>query len=246
MRAKNSSIAVLCLALAGISTPTSATEEDSKTFFAQGRQLRAAGNCTDAIVAFRRAFEMFPQGLGSLRNIAECEEQLGQFASARNDWWSLRRAVLQSNEPKYIGWDKDAEQGYQRLTNKVAKITIVIHGADPTQLRITIDGRPLDPRRRAGDREADAEPGCSRGGDAQDPSAEDRSERDAHGAQAASPEKRHAAHGGDHLALRRWSGRDRHRDRSRGAPGCGVQPRELRGHHGGLSMSRDSQKRARR
>jgi hypothetical protein len=146
MRAKNSSIAVLCLALAGISTPTSATEEDSKTFFAQGRQLRAAGNCTDAIVAFRRAFEMFPQGLGSLRNIAECEEQLGQFASARNDWWSLRRAVLQSNEPKYIGWDKDAEQGYQRLTNKVAKITIVIHGADPTQLRITIDGRPLDPR----------------------------------------------------------------------------------------------------
>jgi hypothetical protein len=146
MRAKNSSVAALCLLLVGISTPTSATEEDSKTFFAQGRQLRAAGNCTEAIVAFRRAFEMYPQGLGSLRNIAECEEQLGQFASARNDWWSLRRAVLQSNEPKYQGWDKDAEKGYQRLTSKVAKITVVVHGADPAKLRITIDGKPLDPR----------------------------------------------------------------------------------------------------
>src|SRR6185436_11743436 len=106
-------------------------EEDSKTFFAQGRQLRAAGNCPDAIVAFRRALEAFPQGLGALRNIAECEEQLGQFASARNDWWSLRRAVLQSNELRYESWEKDAEQGYARLATKVAKITIRIHGADP-------------------------------------------------------------------------------------------------------------------
>lgn len=146
MRAKNSSVAALCLVLVGVSTPSSATEEDSKTFFAQGRQLRSAGNCTEAIVAFRRAFEMYPQGLGSLRNIAECEEQLGQFASARNDWWSLRRAVLQSSEPKYQGWDKDAEQGYQRLTNKVAKMTVVVHGADPAKLRITIDSKPLDPR----------------------------------------------------------------------------------------------------
>jgi hypothetical protein len=144
---RSSSLAALCLlVLVAISAPAGATEEDSKTFFAQGRQLRAAGNCADAIVAFRRALEAFPQGLGALRNVAECEEQLGQFASARNDWWSLRRAVLLSNEPKYQGWDKDAEQGYARLAGKVAKITIRIHGADPAALTITIDGKPLDPR----------------------------------------------------------------------------------------------------
>jgi hypothetical protein len=144
---RSSKVAALCLlVLSAASMPASATEEDSKTFFAQGRQLRAAGNCPDAIVAFRRALEAFPQGLGALRNIAECEEQLGQFASARNDWWSLRRAVLQSNELRYESWEKDAEQGYARLATKVAKITIRIHGADPAQTQITLDGKPLDPR----------------------------------------------------------------------------------------------------
>lgn len=144
---RSSNVAALCLlVLASVSMPANATEEDSKTFFAQGRQLRTAGNCADAIVAFRRALEAFPQGLGALRNIAECEEQLGQFASARNDWWSLRRAVLQSSEPRYEGWEKDAEQGYARLATKVAKITIRIHGADPAQTQVTLDGKPLDPR----------------------------------------------------------------------------------------------------
>jgi len=132
--------------IAALGAPAGATEEDSKTFFAQGRKLRADGNCPDAIVAFRRALEAFPQGLGALRNIAECEEQLGQFASARNDWWSLRRAVLQSNEPKYEGWDKDAESAYARLASKVAKLTVRISGEGASAAHITIDGKPLDPR----------------------------------------------------------------------------------------------------
>jgi hypothetical protein len=143
----SSSLAALCLLLVtAASASAAATEEDSKTFFAQGRKLRADGNCADAIVAFHRALDVFPQGLGALRNIAECEEQLGQFASARNDWWSLRRAVLQNGEPKYQGWENDAEAGYLRLAAKVAKIVVKIHGAEPTQVRVAIDGKPLDPR----------------------------------------------------------------------------------------------------
>jgi hypothetical protein len=127
-------------------TPAHATEEDAKTFFAQGRKLRAEGNCTEAIVAFRRALDVYPQGLGALRNIAECEEQLGQVASARNDWWSLRRAVLMSNEPKYEGWDKDAEQAHARLEDKVARMTVNLRGQGLDRVHVTIDGKPLDPR----------------------------------------------------------------------------------------------------
>jgi hypothetical protein len=120
--------------------------DDSETFFAQGRTLRAAGKCAEAIVAFRRALEVKPQGVGSLRNVAECEEELGEFASARGDWWSLRRAVLQSNEPKYEGWDKDAEKAYNRLEAKVAHITVKLTGYAPDKARVLIDGKPLDPR----------------------------------------------------------------------------------------------------
>ena len=98
------------------------------------------------MVAFKRALELRPQGLGSLRNVAECEEALGEFASARTDWWSLRRAVLQSNEPKYQGWDRDAEAAYKRLDAKVARITVRLEGVSPERARVSIDGKPLDPR----------------------------------------------------------------------------------------------------
>jgi hypothetical protein len=123
-----------------------ARADDSETFFAQGRNLRQAGKCAEAIVAFRRAFELKPRGLGSLRNLAECEEELGHFASARADWWSLRRAVLQSNEPKYEGWDRNAEAAYKRLEPKVAHLTVRVTGYAPENATVSIDGKPLDPR----------------------------------------------------------------------------------------------------
>lgn len=144
---RSSSPAALCLvATLLLAAPARAGNQDAETFFAQGRQLRVAGDCVGAIAAFRRALEIQPEGIGALRNISQCEEELGQFASARNDWWSLRRAVLQSNDPKYEGWDKDAEAAYAKLASKVARITVRVTGDALDRVRVTIDGKPLDPR----------------------------------------------------------------------------------------------------
>ena len=144
---RSSNRAALCLvAVMLLAAPARAANEDAETFFAQGRQLRVGGDCTRAVVAFRRALELKPAGLGALRNIAECEESDGQFASARNDWWSLRRAVLQTNDPKYEGWEKEAEAAYTRLAGKVARLTVRIVGDALDRVRVTIDGKPLDPR----------------------------------------------------------------------------------------------------
>ena len=54
--------------------------------------------------------------------------------------------MLQSNEPKYKGWDKDAEAAYKRLEAKVARITVQARGRAPERGRVSIDGKPLDPR----------------------------------------------------------------------------------------------------
>jgi tetratricopeptide (TPR) repeat protein len=122
-------------------------EEDAKTFFARGREQRMAGNCAEAVLAFRRALEVYPEGLGALRNIAECEETLGLYASARRDWWDLRRAALQSNEAKYAGWDEDAEAHYKALAGKVGTLTIQLQGGEGNPaVRVIMDGKPLDPR----------------------------------------------------------------------------------------------------
>ena len=142
-----SSRAALCvISVVLLASPARAANEDAETFFAQGRKLRVGGDCPNAIVAFRRALDLKPEGLGALRNIAECEESAGQFASARNDWWSLRRAVLQSNDLKYEGWEKDAEEAYTRLAGKVARLTVRITGDSLDRVSVMIDGKPLDPR----------------------------------------------------------------------------------------------------
>ena len=123
---------------------------DAKDLFARARDLRAAGNCADAVSLFRKASELFPSGLGSLRNLAECEEQLGRFASSRRSWLDLKRALVTEDAHKYDGWTQDAEQAAARLAPKLAHLTIDVNlvgpegaAADAHGVEVTLDGEPL-------------------------------------------------------------------------------------------------------
>lgn len=116
--------------------------DDAKTFFAEGRRLRLAGDCAGAVVQFELARKAFPEGLGSLRNIAECQEEMGQTASARRSWWSLRREAMARNEERYDGWKEDAERAHGRLEAAVPKVVIALEG-DTTGVAVTLDGRAV-------------------------------------------------------------------------------------------------------
>jgi hypothetical protein len=117
-----------CIALGiAVSAPSSARADsaaDARDLFTQARDLRAHGDCAHAVTLFRKAYELFPGGLGSLRNFAECEEALGQFSSARGAWIELKQGVLASTDKKYEGWNNDAEQAIERLAPKLASLTI--------------------------------------------------------------------------------------------------------------------------
>ena len=125
--------AALGLSLFAIAPPASASpESDAKDLFARGRDLRNANDCGSAVPLFRKAWQIYPQGLGSLRNLAECEEQLGHFASSRRSWLDLKRALITSpNDPKYEGWDKDAEEAAERLKPKVAAFVVDVYVKSP-------------------------------------------------------------------------------------------------------------------
>ncbi len=116
-----SAVLLLCLTpRAALADPVS----DAKDLFAQGRDLRVHGDCAGAIALFRKAHDLYPAGLGTLRNIAECQETLRQFASARRTWLDLKRDLVTSPSPKYDGWANDADQAAARLAPKVATIKI--------------------------------------------------------------------------------------------------------------------------
>jgi hypothetical protein len=116
------------IGLAALAVPSIAhadAESDAKDLFARAKDMRSAGDCAGAVPLFRKAYKVYPNGLGSLRNTAECEEQLGHYASARRAWLDIKRALVTlPPDTKYEGWDKDAETAAARLKPKVATVFV--------------------------------------------------------------------------------------------------------------------------
>jgi hypothetical protein len=133
-----------------VSAPGEVSAASAKDLFERGRDLRGRGDCAGALPLFQKAYALYPLGLGSLRNIAVCQELLGRFASARDSWLELKRAVSGNNDSKYAGWNEDADRAVSRLAPKVARLTtdltVLSPGGDPTPdapVDVTIDGQPL-------------------------------------------------------------------------------------------------------
>lgn len=136
----------LLAGLGSSSFEAAASEADARTLFAEGRVARTAGDCDRAIGLFQKALELSPTGIGSLRNIAECEEELGRFAEARRSYWDLRVAALKSGDVRYDGWSEWAEEAHARLATQVARMTIEVEGLGERKATLLVDGKPLDPR----------------------------------------------------------------------------------------------------
>jgi hypothetical protein len=128
--------------------------------FAQGRKLRLQGECPAAEAIFRRAFEVYPAGLGSLRNIAECEESAGRYASALKTWLDLKRALSENANPRYSGWQQDADAAADRLRGRVSNLIVDLRGGGspdtPTRpADVTVNGEPIDSPRLGAPIESD-------------------------------------------------------------------------------------------
>ena len=125
---------------------------DAKDLFDRARELRLQGDCASALPLFRRAYDAYPAGLGSLRNVAECEEALGHFGSARHAWLELQHALITNSASKYDGWEQDAVQAAARLAPKLATLTIEVQAvtesgksADGTGIVVTFNGERVSP-----------------------------------------------------------------------------------------------------
>jgi hypothetical protein len=117
-----------------------APADDARDLFARARELRAHRDCADAIPLFQKAHDVYPQGLGSLRNLAECQESVGWLASARRTWLELRRSLDRNVDPKYDGWADDANQATARLAPMVPTLAIDV-------VLTTAQGQPVSSSR---------------------------------------------------------------------------------------------------
>lgn len=126
---RGATLAALGLAQLSFAPEAFATpESDAKDLFARGRELRANNDCGSAAPLFRKAWQIYPKAVGPLRNLAECEEQLGHFASSRRAWLDLKRALITlPPDAKYDGWDADADTAAARLKPKVASFVVDVY-----------------------------------------------------------------------------------------------------------------------
>ncbi len=120
--------ALMALCLLAPASARADAESDAKDLFARGRDFRAKHDCADAVILFKKAVTIYPSGLGSVRNLAECEEELRHPAAARRSWLDLKRALVTTTDPKYQGWAAEAQSAADRLAPLVAKITIDVVG----------------------------------------------------------------------------------------------------------------------
>ncbi len=125
-------------------------EADAKDLFSRGRALRLEGDCAHALPDFQRALSLFPAALGSARNVAECEETLGHWASARRAWHDLERAAAMSSDPRYETWRADAHAAATRLAPMVAHLTVIVVGGNgqtpsgaASVVSVRVNGEPL-------------------------------------------------------------------------------------------------------
>ena len=145
MSPRHAALAIFAAAALAAPCARADAESDAKDLFERGRELRAAGNCAQAAPLFVKAHEVFPAGLGSLRNAAECEEQLGRWATARRSWLELARELMFAHDAKYAGWQADADDAAKRLAPRVAHLTVEVAGARGAAPAVTVDGDPLKP-----------------------------------------------------------------------------------------------------
>jgi hypothetical protein len=101
-----------------------------------------ADACAQAADAFQRAWDLYPEGLGALRNLAYVEKSLRRVASAARHFRELaRRAPLDARPARQL-WADFARKELEELEPRVPHLLLRIALAPP-RATATLDGTEL-------------------------------------------------------------------------------------------------------
>jgi hypothetical protein len=105
----------------------------------EARPVADAGLCAEACDAFRRAFELYPAGLGALRNLAYVEKALGRVASAARHFRELARRAPLDPRPARQLWAEYARVEISTLEPLVPHLTVRLPTPPPAGVVATLD-----------------------------------------------------------------------------------------------------------
>jgi len=119
---------------AALAQPSTVNVTAAEALFEQGRVALAAGDLDIACARFRESNRLDP-AVGTLLNLADCEEKRGRLATA---WMLFRRAVteLEANDDRLT----IVRQRLSDLEGRVPKLVLELAPGEPTTTRANVAG----------------------------------------------------------------------------------------------------------
>jgi hypothetical protein len=136
--------AIASVLLAALFSPSAAFAQDRKaeaeSLFEEGRALMANKSYGEACPKFAESYRLEP-GLGTLTNLAACQEQLGKTATA---WASFREVIATATRTGDAKRLRFASEHVETLERKLSRLTVVVPEESKVPgLEITRDGNPV-------------------------------------------------------------------------------------------------------
>jgi hypothetical protein len=137
VRAVTSSVVFLSLvALAG---PARAGDpEHAAQLFAEGRERMKSGAIAEACASFRESYALDAR-VGTLLNIANCEEQGGHLLLAHQRWTEAMALAHAEGDPR-VAFAEGRDEALQR---RIPKLVVRVDPSAPRDAIVTLDGVEL-------------------------------------------------------------------------------------------------------
>ncbi|WP_438004731.1 preprotein translocase subunit TatA [Sorangium sp. So ce321] len=132
------SLALVCaMSHAAAAQPSNPRAADAQALFEQGLAAAEAHDCPRAIPLFRKSQETYP-ARGTLYNLALCEREIGQVASA---WRHLKELLpqLEPGDPRL----PTAKQELTSLEPRLPRLVLELAQGAPAPAELLLDRAPL-------------------------------------------------------------------------------------------------------
>ena len=134
-------VAVLC----GVATAGPA--EDSDALFKEGRELEKQGKTAEACDKYKAALDLNRNAVGTILNVALCDEKAEKFASA---YKLFKDAKDRAHEQSLSEHEKAADDHMRNLEDKIAHLALAFAEEPTEDTKIVIENETV-PRDKSGD-----------------------------------------------------------------------------------------------
>lgn len=131
-------VVLLILVTTSASAQEAADKAAAEALFDEGRKLMAAGNFEDACPKLEASQRLDP-GVGTMLNLADCQQKTGKTASA---WAQFREAISAAHNAGSLEREEIARSRARELESKLSYLTIETWKGQRVQ--VTRDGEPVD------------------------------------------------------------------------------------------------------